>query len=187
MANNEDRSAAPVIIEAAINGATPKERNPNVPISAEEIAADALACLEAGAAIIHAHCNPVGGPDVEVAERYLEAFEPVWQQRGDALLYPTVNFGAGELSFGHLAPMAAKGNLRVGPARSRLAQLRAPGRRRPAHWRRSSTRTPSTASARSSSCTRSSGSGRAWRSTSPVSCGRPSPGTKPDGSRPARW
>jgi uncharacterized protein (DUF849 family) len=114
MAKNEDQSAAPVIIEAAINGATPKERNPFVPISAEEIAADALACLEAGASIIHAHCNPVGGPDVEVAERYLEAFEPVWQQRSDALLYPTVNFGAGELSFGHLAPMAAKGRLRVG-------------------------------------------------------------------------
>ncbi len=108
-----DASQAPVIIEAAINGATPRERNPHVPISADEIAADALACLEAGASIIHAHCNPVGGPDVEVAERYLAAFEPVWEKRPDALLYPTVNFGAGSLSFGHLAPMAARG-LRVG-------------------------------------------------------------------------
>ena len=41
-----------------------------------------------GASIIHAHCNPVGGPDVEVAERYLEAFEPVWEQRADALALP---------------------------------------------------------------------------------------------------
>ena len=111
--DSESSSQAPVIIEAAINGATPKERNPHVPISADEIAADALACIEAGASIIHAHCNPVGGPDVEVAERYLEAFAPVWEKRPDALLYPTVNFGAGALSFGHLAPMAAKG-LRVG-------------------------------------------------------------------------
>jgi 3-keto-5-aminohexanoate cleavage enzyme len=103
----------PVIIEAAINGATRKDRNPNVPISPEEIAADALACLEAGAAIVHAHCDPPGGPDDEVAERYLAAFRPVWAERPDALLYPTVNFGGGGLSFGHLAIMRKEG-LRVG-------------------------------------------------------------------------
>jgi 3-keto-5-aminohexanoate cleavage enzyme len=103
----------PVIIEAAINGATPKSRNPHVPITPAEIAADALACLDAGASIIHAHCNPVGGPDDEVAERYLESFRLVWAERPDALIYPTVNFGAGALSFGHLRPMAAEG-LRIG-------------------------------------------------------------------------
>jgi uncharacterized protein (DUF849 family) len=102
-----------VIIEAAINGGTSKETNPNVPKTAEEVAADALATLDAGAAIIHAHCDPVGGPDDEVAERYLEAFRPVWAKRPDALLYPTINFGAGGLSFGHLPTMAKEG-LRVG-------------------------------------------------------------------------
>jgi uncharacterized protein (DUF849 family) len=102
-----------VIIEAAINGGTSKDVNPNVPKSAEEIAADALAALEAGASVIHAHCDPVSGSDDEVAERYLEAFRPVWAERPDALLYPTINFGAGGLSFGHLAPMAKEG-LRVG-------------------------------------------------------------------------
>jgi 3-keto-5-aminohexanoate cleavage enzyme len=105
--------ATPVIIEAAINGATKKAANPNVPITADEIAADALACLDAGASIIHAHCDPVGGPDDEVAERYLAGFRPVWTQRPDALLYPTINFGAGGLSFGHL-PIMAKQGLRVG-------------------------------------------------------------------------
>jgi 3-keto-5-aminohexanoate cleavage enzyme len=103
----------PVIIEAAINGATKKDRNPNVPITPEEIAADALACLEAGAAIVHAHCDPVAGPDDEVAERYLAGFRPVWDSRPDALLYPTVNFGSGGLSFGHLVIMREAG-LRVG-------------------------------------------------------------------------
>jgi uncharacterized protein (DUF849 family) len=103
----------PVIIEAAINGATKKDRNPNVPISPEEIAADALACLEAGAAIVHAHCDPVAGPDDEVAERYLAGFRPVWESRPDALLYPTVNFASGGLSFGHLVIMRESG-LRVG-------------------------------------------------------------------------
>jgi uncharacterized protein (DUF849 family) len=105
--------AAPVIIEAALNGATTKERNPHVPISPAELVDDALACFEAGASIIHVHCNPVGGPDDEVAERYLETFRPVWKERPDALIYPTVNFQAGSLSFGHLPILAAEG-LRVG-------------------------------------------------------------------------
>jgi uncharacterized protein (DUF849 family) len=45
----------PLIIEAAINGATPKARNPNTPKTPAEIAADAVACLSAGAAIVHNH------------------------------------------------------------------------------------------------------------------------------------
>lgn len=103
----------PVIIEAAINGATSKAANPNVPKTAEEIADESLRCIAAGASIIHAHCDPVGGPDDEVAARYLAAFEPVWAQLPDALLYPTINFGAAGLSFGHLPIMAAAG-LRIG-------------------------------------------------------------------------
>src|SRR5262250_458885 len=99
----------PVIIEAAINGATTKAVNPNVPKSPDEIAADALACIGAGASVIHAHCDPVSGPDDEVAERYLQGFRPVWAERPDALLYPTINFGAGALSFGHLPIMANEG------------------------------------------------------------------------------
>ena len=105
-------SAAPVIIEAAINGATTKATNPNVPKSVEEVAVDALAAFAAGAAIVHAHCDPIGGPDAEVAERYLASFRLVWDARPEALLYPTVNVDGG-LSFGHLAPMAAEG-LRIG-------------------------------------------------------------------------
>src|SRR6476646_7243989 len=85
----------PVIIEAAINGATPKERNPNTPRLPDEIAADALACLEAGAAIVHNHVDVVGVPGDEAAERYLEGWRAVFEQRPDALLYPTTNFGPG--------------------------------------------------------------------------------------------
>ena len=62
---------------------------------------------------MHAHCDPIGGPDDEVAERYLASFRLVWKERPDALLYPTINIDGGQLSFGHLRPMAAEG-LRVG-------------------------------------------------------------------------
>ncbi len=46
---------APVILEGAINGQTPKSTNPSVPRDSEEIAADALRCIAAGAAVIHTH------------------------------------------------------------------------------------------------------------------------------------
>ena len=41
--------STPLIIEAAINGATTKEQNANVPRAVNEIAACAFACIEAGA------------------------------------------------------------------------------------------------------------------------------------------
>jgi len=107
--------AEPVIIEAAINGTTTKERNPNTPRVPEEIAADALACLEAGAAIVHNHADVVGVPGQEAADRYFEGWKPVFAERDDALLYPTTNFGPGvEGAYAHMAPLAATGWLRIG-------------------------------------------------------------------------
>jgi 3-keto-5-aminohexanoate cleavage enzyme len=106
-------AAAPVIIEAAINGGTTKERNPNVPRQPEEIAADAVACIEAGAAIVHNHIDRFGIGVEEAAERYLEGWRPVLAARPDALLYPTVHFGP-PLSYEHLVPLAASGLLRLG-------------------------------------------------------------------------
>ena len=44
------------IITAALTGAmSPKAVNPNVPVTPEEIAADAVKCWKAGAAIVHLH------------------------------------------------------------------------------------------------------------------------------------
>ena len=106
-------SGEPVIIEAAINGATTKERNPNVPRTPEEIAADALAAIEAGAAVIHNHIDLGGLSEAEAAERYLEGWRPVLAARPDALLYPTVHFGP-PLGYEHLIPLAASGKLRMG-------------------------------------------------------------------------
>ena len=104
---------APVIIEAAINGVTSKKRNPNVPRTPGEISADALACIEAGAAIIHNHIDLVGVSVEEAVERYLEGWRPVLAERPDALIYPTIHFGQ-TMSYEHLAPLAASGLLRVG-------------------------------------------------------------------------
>lgn len=48
-------ASKPLIIEAAINGATPKATNPHVPRTVAEIAACAGACIRACAAIVHHH------------------------------------------------------------------------------------------------------------------------------------
>ena len=104
-----------VIIEAAINGGTTKEVNPHVPVAAEEIAADALAALDAGAAVVHAHCGGLrGGDAAQLAQKYLDAFGPVWAQRPGALLYPTINYERGGADPTHLVLLADHG-LRIGP------------------------------------------------------------------------
>ena len=103
---------SPVVIECAINGATSKASNPNVPVEPAEIAGDALSCLQAGAAIIHNHIDRFGVSVDEAAERYLEGWRPVLAERPDALIYPTVYFGR-SISYEHLVPLAAAG-LRVG-------------------------------------------------------------------------
>ncbi len=104
-----------VIVEAAINGTTTKERNPHVPRQPDEIASDALACFAAGASIVHNHVDKVMVPGAESAARYIEGWTPVFAARPDALLYPTTNFGPGvEGAYSHMAPLAESGRLRIG-------------------------------------------------------------------------
>lgn len=104
-----------VIVEAAINGTTTKARNPHVPITPAEIATDALACIEAGASIVHNHIDRAGLTGAESAARYHEGWAPVFAARPDALLYPTVNGARGvESMYSHLEPLKASCNLRVG-------------------------------------------------------------------------
>lgn len=51
-----------VIISAALTGAmTPKEANPHIPMTPEEIAEDAYKCWQAGAAVVHLHMRDENG------------------------------------------------------------------------------------------------------------------------------
>lgn len=106
---------APVVIEAAINGLTSPTVNPHVPVTPEQVTADAVACFDAGASIVHHHADVFGVPAAAAAERYLEAWRPVWAQRPDALVYPTVHVEDGQISYEHLGPLAAAG-VRIGLA-----------------------------------------------------------------------
>ena len=83
----------PVILEVALNGVTSRHRNPHVPATLEEHTTDALACIDAGASIIHTHApNLVVGAD-EAAAQYATAFGPVVERHPGILCYPTVGFG----------------------------------------------------------------------------------------------
>ncbi len=63
-----DIDATPVIIEAAINGETRPDRNPNAPRKPEEIIADVSRCLDAGASVIHAHTDDIMKTGRDAAE-----------------------------------------------------------------------------------------------------------------------
>jgi len=110
-----------VIIEAAINGATPKSRNPNSPRTPAEIASDGLRCFAAGAGIVHNHNDePVvgGSSGVHRPEPYIEAWRAILAERPDALLYPTMAGGGPhtniEERYAHIPALAAAGVCRIG-------------------------------------------------------------------------
>jgi uncharacterized protein (DUF849 family) len=97
----------PVIVEVALNGATPKTRNPHVPVLPEEIAADGLACLAAGAAIVHTHIDDFSLAGAAAAARYRAGWQPIVRARPDAILYPTVAVGGSiEARFAHVPLLA---------------------------------------------------------------------------------
>ena len=80
----------PVILEAAINGMTSKEKNPNSPRTPAEIERDALRSYELGATIVHAHNSDIMLTGREAADDYAKAWRPILEARPDALWYPTL-------------------------------------------------------------------------------------------------
>ena len=111
----------PVILEAAINGTITRERNPSVPRSPSEIAAEAMRCLEAGATIIHNHNDdPIldGVTAAHEAQPYIDAWAPVLDAFPGAFLYPTMTGGGPhttiEQRYGHIPEIARAGVLTMG-------------------------------------------------------------------------
>ncbi|MCB0997627.1 MAG: 3-keto-5-aminohexanoate cleavage protein [Acidimicrobiales bacterium] len=124
----------PLIIEVAVNGVTRKERNPAAPESPEEIAGEALACLNAGATVIHTHPSRPPGAATSVAdtaEDYATAYRLVLAERPDAILYPTMSGGADiHERYDHHRILADEGLIRCGvldPGSANLASFGADG------------------------------------------------------------
>ena len=122
------RKDTPVVIEAAINGMTSKEKNPNAPREPDEIAEDTFRCLDAGASLIHAHNRDLYVDGEAAAADYLEAWRPILRERPDTLWYPTLAVApdmAGMLA--HLPLIQAEVPLRIGPFDPGSTNIGAPG------------------------------------------------------------
>jgi len=106
----------PVVIEAAINGETRPDKNPNVPRKPEEIGADVLRCLDAGASLIHAHNDDIQQGGRAAADLYLAAWRPILARRPGTLWYPTLAGGAAEMAgaIAHVEILAREIGLRIG-------------------------------------------------------------------------
>lgn len=83
----------PLIIETAINGATPKTRNPHVPVSPAEIERDIFECVEAGASVIHSHIEDFSLNGEAAAKRYREGWVAAAQRWPHLVLSPTATGG----------------------------------------------------------------------------------------------
>src|SRR5688500_4197024 len=60
-----------MIVNVALTGAVPtKQDSPSIPLSPEEIAADAVACARAGAALVHIHVRDEAGFPVHRRDLY---------------------------------------------------------------------------------------------------------------------
>ena len=110
----------PVILECAINGSVSQAKNQHAPETVAEYTAEVIRCLDAGAAIIHAHSNKPNEDINLAAQAYIDIYEPVWKTHPDAILYATANFDAkvynrerrtwsGEIQCGHQRILAEKG------------------------------------------------------------------------------
>lgn len=76
-----------LIINAAITGMMPtKDDNPNVPITPDEIVADARRCQDAGASIVHVHARDEGGQPTYKKEIYYEIMTRIRKECPELLI-----------------------------------------------------------------------------------------------------
>ena len=91
-------------LEVALNGPWSRSRQPNIPVSADEIVDAALACADEGAAIIHFHAyDPVSGRQRDDFEIYAPIIERI-RSRADVICYGTLPFAGSADAAGALSP-----------------------------------------------------------------------------------
>jgi uncharacterized protein (DUF849 family) len=82
----------PMVVNVALTGAVPAKRdNPRTPIEPEEIAADAIACSEAGAAVVHVHVRDESGAPAHRRDLYERAIAPIRERAPEAIVCVTTS------------------------------------------------------------------------------------------------
>jgi uncharacterized protein (DUF849 family) len=102
----------PVIIEVALS--TRPDRNPNAPTTPAALVKEGLACMDAGASIVHMHLPDLNVPAIEATRQYLECFTPWLRRDPDVLALPTNGSGETmEERFAHQFLLHEAGVLRL--------------------------------------------------------------------------
>jgi 3-keto-5-aminohexanoate cleavage enzyme len=102
----------PVVVEVALS--TRPDRNPHAPRTLEDARDQGLACIDAGASIVHMHLPNLQVPAAEAAEQYLACFRPWLARDPDVLVLPTNGWGDGlEERFAHQFLLHDAGALRL--------------------------------------------------------------------------
>ena len=85
----------PMVITAAMVGAeTTREQTPYLPVTAEEIAEDAVKCREAGAAMVHLHVRTADGKPSQDAELFRAAIRAI-RKRTDIIVQTSTGGAVG--------------------------------------------------------------------------------------------
>ena len=97
-----------IVLTAAIVGAeVTREQTPHVPITAEEIAAEAARCRDAGAAVIHLHAREPDGTATQSRERFQEAIDAI-RARTDVVIQVSTGGAVGMTPEERVQPLACK-------------------------------------------------------------------------------
>jgi 3-keto-5-aminohexanoate cleavage enzyme len=98
-----------LIITAAICGAeVSRDDNPNLPLSPEELAADALACERAGASVIHLHVRDGDGRPTQNAAAFRAAMDAMAETGVTAVIQPSTGGAAGMSAEQRIQPVSLK-------------------------------------------------------------------------------
>lgn len=105
-------------LEVALNGAWTRRSQPRIPVSVKEIVEEGIACVKAGASIVHAHAyDEASATQTQDADVYARIIDGIRSQV-DAIVYPTIpaaGLGAGagvqtaQQRFAHVEELARRG------------------------------------------------------------------------------
>jgi uncharacterized protein (DUF849 family) len=105
-------------LEVALNGPWTRKHQPRIPVTVKEIVEEGIACIEAGAAIVHAHAyDEATGQQTQNPDVYAAIIDGI-RSKVDAIVYPTIPAAglgaqAGEQTsqqrFAHVEELARRG------------------------------------------------------------------------------
>lgn len=125
-----------VCVEVALNGAWTRRVQPRMPITPDEIIAEAAACAEAGASVVHFHAYDAASGEQTTEPDVLASIIEGIRTRVDVIAYPTIRYltnaqqigpDAGPMRNAHTQELAERGLLEwlvIDPGSFNLVSLR---------------------------------------------------------------